>query len=217
MNTGKYNSCLCSRTPELCNMILLINTQEDFTKVTPLLKQHFTMSLGIYVYSPRTSWATATRKLIITQLHFDCDCQNCCHWEFGKHSKNVFENFEDMFKWVHAQTFELTLTVLRAGPGVLCCAWANTSCWKGKLWLCRLDLGLCKHAFWTFRPVLSCTNCARAVSSPMQMCSWVLNLEFQNTGKLRWWLLCMRNPAHRFLVDLLVSPYGLSVLHFHPF
>lgn len=189
MSTKTNNSCLCSRFPELCNMILLIKTQKVFTKVTPFLKQHFTTSLGFHVQSPRTLGATATRKRITTQLHFDCNCQNCCHWEFGKHSKNVFENYEDMSKWGYAERFELTLTMLRAGPEVLCCAWAKTPCWKGKLWFYRLELGPYKHAFQTSRPVLSCINCAGALCSPMQMCPGVLNLEFQNTeantGKLR--------------------------------
>lgn len=31
MNTGKHNSWLCGRLPELYNMILLINTQKVFT------------------------------------------------------------------------------------------------------------------------------------------------------------------------------------------
>lgn len=49
MNTGNHNSCLPSRLPELSSMILFINTQKDFTKVTPFLKQHFTIFLYIYV------------------------------------------------------------------------------------------------------------------------------------------------------------------------
>lgn len=58
-----------------------------------------------------------------------------------------------------------------------------------------------------------CTNCAGAACSP---CKCARESEFQNTGKLRSWLLRMGNPPHRFLLDFSVSPCGLLVFRYFP-
>lgn len=115
-----------------------------------------------------------------------------------------------MYKWVHAETLEFTLPMLRARPEALCCAWANTPCWKGKLWFCKLDLGPCKHAFWVSRPVHPCTNRAGAVCSPMQM-----------MVTMRWWLLHMGNPPFSsevsFSIVLWISRFSKPSPYFSPF
>lgn len=116
------------------NIISYLNIQIAFTKVIPTLKQKFLMSL-ISWYLPRTLWAATAWELIIMQLYFDCDCQNCRHWELGNHSKNVFEKLDALSKWIHAERFEIILPVLRACPDVwCCCAWANLPCWRTELW-----------------------------------------------------------------------------------
>lgn len=99
----------------------------------------------------------------------------------------------------------------------LCCAWANTPCWKGKLRFCKLDLRTCKHVFQVSRLIHPCTNCAGAVCLPIQMCPWVLNLEFHHTGKLRWWLLCMGNPLFSSQADFSITLRILRISKLFPY
>lgn len=60
-------------------------------------------------------------------------------------------------------------------------------------------------------------NCAGAVRLPMQMCPRALNLEFHNTGELRWWLLYMRNPPLSTRVDFSITLWMSIISKLSPY